>query len=346
MVTARATIRDVAKAASVSVTTVSMILRGQPGYKYKPETEERVREVARRLGYRPHAAARLLRQQDQLLVGLAIGPRAMSPEVINFVKNVHNEVIARGYQPVFVNAEHLAGDSKYSPFPSPELLAGLISMDLAMEEQTPSVYRDLSKLLPVLALYPVRDPNMDFITTDRELAIRMAGEHLASLGHRRVVYFGLRGGHVTSEPKLAGWLASQRKFGFDANPACTIEITDQVARDRDKFIYECISAINPAPTAAICSSDDLALSLMRVMHEHDRQLPEELSIIGFGGLALTEYAWPSLTTIHQPAKELAKLAVDRMIKHISAIAEGKTIARCRQMVPPALRLGKSTAPVR
>src|SRR5579862_7114361 len=104
---ARATIREVAREAGVSISSVSRFLSGD--YRYRPETEERINQAALRLGYRAHAAARMLRQQSTNLVGIAVQAWLMSDPVVgSLVVQAQKELEQRGYQPILVEPAHMA----------------------------------------------------------------------------------------------------------------------------------------------------------------------------------------------------------------------------------------------
>lgn len=179
------TIRDVAAAAGVAESSVSRILSGADGYSYSEETQTRVREAAERLGYKANAAARILKQQKKNLVGLAVR-LTVHPYLNRLIIAVRDEVLRRGYEPVLVEPAQLLATQNQALFPSPELLAGILSLDLSIGQQGSEPFQRMSREIPMVALYPVDSDEIDWVYTDGALGVELAVEHLVELGHRRI----------------------------------------------------------------------------------------------------------------------------------------------------------------
>lgn len=341
------TLRQIAKEAGVSTTSVSDILQREKGSRYRPETVERVCATAQRMGYQAHAVARMLRQGTTKLIGIAVRTQVLGRESVNpIVVAIENELTSRGYQPVLIDPAQMVPANSQAPFPGPGLIAGIISADLALESEVPEFYQFLAALLPIVALYPLLEAPVDFVTTDRTRAIEMAVEHLVKMGHRRIAFAEiLQPDAATSAPKIEGWRRAQIKWNLAPQEGYNLGL--QVKGELSTWGQETVAsivALNPRPTAVVCGSDEIALGLIRHANKRGMKLPQELSIVGFNGDEHGEYSYPSLTTLAQPVTEIARVATDRMLELIEWKRAGKTWSPEGHLIEPVLVHRESTAP--
>jgi DNA-binding LacI/PurR family transcriptional regulator len=345
----RITIRDVAEEAQVSISSVSRILRGVD-YSYGEETQQRVREVAQQLGYQPHAAARLLRQQQKTLIGLVVH-LSVVPHVNQLVTAARNELYARNYEPVLLEPAQLAPGGREATFPSLDMLAGIISLDLEMEDEVPRFYRELAERTPLVALYPVSDPTIDSAYVDLERCIYMAAEHLVQQGHKHIAFVEYVGSPYASDYlKAHGWQQATQDFGLSRNVTIALDAADYPAPapfatsgqrilEMATDIVEKLIAMDPNPTALICSSDEVALSVLGQLATRGWKLPQDLSVVGVDGIVFGAYSYPPLTTITMPYEEIARIGVDRLMWKIKA---KNSVSPLRQLLEPSLLLRSST----
>jgi DNA-binding LacI/PurR family transcriptional regulator len=342
------TIRDVAQRAGVSRSSASAVLSGGRRDLFRAATVEKVYAAARELGYQAHAGARLLRQGQSTLIGLAVRTDILDWHSINsLLTAAHAELVRRGWQPVIVDPEQMVPDKSFAPFPSPEMLAGLISIDMAMENHVPSFYKVLGARLPIVALYPMlREAAVDCVTTDRAAGIEMAFDHLWELGHRRIGFIEVHPWEsLTSREKLTGWkrvlrrrnLKPQEAHFFPADALLTPkERSDRVAKtllgmsERER------------PTALICSGDEIALRVLHLWSEAGRRVPDELSLVGFDDVKHAEYSVPALTTVAQPVEAIARAAVERLSTLIELAGQEKTWQPQHRLIAPQLVVRKTT----
>lgn len=339
------TLQQVAKEVGVSTTSVSDILQRGQRDRYRDETVERVIEAAQRMGYQAHAAARLLRQGSTTLVGIAVRTEVLGRESVNpIVLAVEAELAKRGYQPILIDPSHMVPANSHAPFPSPDMIAGIISADLAMESQVPDFYKILTVRLPIVALYPLHSAHIDCVTTDRARAIEMAVEHLVGLGHRRIAFAEvMRADGVTSAPKMEGWNRARRKYDLEFHPGYEISLPDHGRiRELGEEAAQTLLALKPRPTALVCASDEIALGAIRHLSAQGVRLPAELSIVGFNGSRQGEYTYPALTSVAQPVTQIARVATERLLKLIELKRAGKTWKTCQQMIEPVLVNREST----
>jgi DNA-binding LacI/PurR family transcriptional regulator len=350
------TIREVAKEAQSSITSVSHILRESNGYSYHADTIARVREAADRLGYQAHAAARLLRQQQRTIIGIAVRTEILTRPSLNpLIVATERELAAYDYQTTLIDPSQMIPSHSRTPFPSPEMVAGIISADLSMETKVPEFYQALQTKLPVVALYPVKEATVDYVTTDRACAIEMAVQHLVELGHCRIAFAeNIERGGVTTISKMRGWKRARTKYALAAEPEYTINLPEALSNpsritNAGRYIAAAFAAMKRPATALICTGDEMAMSAMRHLQESGVRVPTDVSVIGFDGVSYGEYISPPLTTIAQPWDEIARCSVQRLIELIEQRRSGAVLPQAEpppvaRLLKPVLVVRSSTAP--
>lgn len=339
------TIRDVAREAEVSITTVSQILRENSRYQFHPNTVERVREAAERLGYQAHAAARLLRQQETKMIGLAVR-LTVHPHLNRLLVAVHDELMQRGYDAVLCEPNQLIPTHSHAPFPSPEMLAGILSLDLSLEQAVPDFYEMLQRKLPLIALYPVASPEVQTVCTDMAHGIELAVEHLVNLGHRSIAFTSFVKTEFPSDYiKVDGWTRAIKKYKLARGCAHIVPVHHtNTLIELGPIIAQHLKTLQPRPTALVTVSDEVALSAMGAIQAMGWRVPEDISITGYDGIDFGLYCNPSLTTVAQPVREVAHSAVDRMLRLVRKTNVEAYDGPMKQWIAPTLVVRRSTAP--
>jgi DNA-binding LacI/PurR family transcriptional regulator len=359
------TIRDVANEAGLSISSVSRILRGGQGHVYPTETHERVKEIAQRLGYRANVAARLLSQSTRTMIGMSVY-FTEHPYLNRFLVAVHQELLKHDYDPVLLDAQHLSSESSVQPFPPPHMLAGLISLGVDLQKGWPKHYEALAERIPIVAVQPVSSAaaaRVDVIHVDFKSAYLQALEHLTQLGHRNIAYLGVMDNPPPSDRcKNKGWLGAAKHYRLSTDYVIPWEITKRRAPasrngsgERSDFIYqpesqqamtEVVKQLTKFPervTALVCASDEVAIGLQSYLQSQSWHLPRDLSIVGYDGISLGEYVYPSLTTIAPDYSRMAEVAVQRLLELI-AHRPGEAAPHHEEfLVEPELILRGSTA---
>jgi LacI family repressor for deo operon, udp, cdd, tsx, nupC, and nupG len=347
---ANITIRDVALRAGVSKSSASAVLNGGRRDLFRPSTVEKVYEAARELGYQAHAGARLLRQDKNrtTLVGIATHAEILNWHTVSsLIVATHTELLQAGFQPVLVIPEQMVPGKSFAPFPSPEMLAGIISIDMTMEHRVPDFYKVLTTRLPVVALYPVEDHLVDCVTTDRSRGIELVCEHLIELGHRRIAFAEAQS--FTGDMKIAAWKEACQEHGIECRSEylISLDVEDHPIIRGEKAAQKLIEMRkegNELPTALMCGSDEIALCAMRTLSKAGWRIGTDISVAGFDNERHAQYSMPSLTTVAQPAEAVAKAAVDRLGELIELGRGEKAWTPKQQLIAPQLMARESTAP--
>ncbi len=304
---ARPTIKDVAERAGVSIATVSRALNDKGDVSV--QTRERVREVARSVGYSADPAARSLATQKTRLVAVVVGDNAGHRDLslIFFGKvlaAISRRLAQSSYDPLLLQPSDIGPEHRFDA-------AVLIGVD----EDDPLVADLAARQVPLVGV-DVRcaGGRTAYVGSDHADGVRLALAHLHALGHRRIAH--LAGALNT----VAG---SERLHAFRREAAALgVEGSDELIRQGDfssasGYREACaLLALAERPTAIVAASDLMALAAMQAIRDAGLQPGRDLAVVGFDDLEAAALAHPPLTTIRQDRQELGTLAAARAIELI------------------------------
>src|SRR5579859_2558256 len=295
------TMRDVAKRARVSKTTVSHVLNGT---RYvEPATETRVRQAMRELGYRPNLLARSFRRRETRTIGLLI-PSIASPYWAELAQVIERAGYAAGYGV-------LLGTSNWSVDLEREYLQLLLAKQIdgiVLAATTPNgaMFNEiLTAHVPSVVLNQIpADRAVSGVLVDNYRGGYLAGEYLARLGHRQVGCIRL--------PPTAG--QDGRGAGFrQAYTDAGIALPDSAFIDGDYEYRGGETAVqylldrHPGTTAVFAATDHMALGVIKGLQRARRQVPDDVSVIGFDNISYATAITPELTTIAQPIARMGEM---------------------------------------
>jgi DNA-binding LacI/PurR family transcriptional regulator len=324
-------IRDVAAAAGVSYQTVSRVLNNSPNV--SPETRQQVLDVIDRLGYRPNRAAQALGwgrasavtvvtanttlygyastlqgiEEAARLHGLGVGVRVVESDRAVDVRHAVDYVSDPSAGSVIVVAFDSAG-------------AGVLR---ALPDDVPAVAATEAGGLP--------DATRTMIFLDERQAAADATRHLLTLGHRTVHHVAIPSETGTSA-RQAGWR--------DALDEASAEVSAVVPAGwdpRSAYLAGQRLAADPAVTAILCGNDDTALAVRRALYEAGRDVPGEVSIVGFDDVPGAAYWTPALTTVRMDFVGLGRACLAAVAAEVPGEAP---------LAAPHLVVRESTAPPR
>ena len=326
----RPTLADVAAAAGVSVALVSIVMRAAPGA--SAATRERVLEVARRLDYQPDSRARLLRSGESRLLGVVFGVE--HPFHDDLLTGLYDAADKVGYQ-LTLSAVTPRRDERTA-------IAGLLQDRCAalvlLGPQIPSAeLATLATRLPVVAMMrAVRQRAVDVIRTDDARGLQLAVDHLAGLGHRRIAH--VDGGRmIASAERRQGYRDAMRRHGLAAYTRVVSggfgeEDGARAARE----------LLTDPPTAVAAFNDLSAAGLLDVLRREGREVPGDISVVGYDDSSLSRLAHIDLTTVAQDTDTLSTLAVARAVERIAEAP----VAHREMVIPPRLVVRGTTGPPR
>jgi DNA-binding LacI/PurR family transcriptional regulator len=320
---------DVARLAGVSQQTVSRVLNDSPHV--RPDTRQRVSEAIRKLGYRPNRLARaLVTGRSRTLGVLSFDTTLYGPASTLFA--IERAAHEAGY---FVSIASLRSLDAPSVRNAVERLREQGVDGVLAIAPLESAARGLLQVpadVPIVATEAGAPGAVPLVAVDQQAGARLATEHLLRLGHRTVWHLSGPADWLEAADRIAGWRAALEASGAVAPPPLA---GDWSARSG----YELAQTLGTA-TAVFAGNDQMALGLLRALHEAGRRVPEEVSVVGFDDIPEAAYFTPPLTTVRQRFDEIGTRALRLLLERI----EGGT--RRGDTVAPELVVRSSTAPPR
>lgn len=334
------TIKDIARESGYAVGTVSRVLNNQPDVSKK--ARKRIMEVVEKYHFRLNNNAKHLKQQTNSGVAIIVkGTRNML--FANMVESLQRLIKEKGYACLiyYIGEEDQEVEQALQVCRERQPL-GIMFLGSNLENfRERFVEVDVPCILLTNTAKSLDFPNLSSVSVDDTYAAEKAIEHLVSLGHRKI---GILGG------ELCGCRCSNpAKFRFDgclnAFHRLQIPFEDKVQFEISRFAieggYEAMEQLldkMPDLTAVFAMSDVTAIGAIRAMKDRGLRVPEDVSIIGFDGIEMGQYLVPKLTTIRQPAEDMANRCVEILLQ---CICENKSAVNER--IPFTLVKGESTA---
>lgn len=334
------TIQDVARVAQVSTATVSRAL-SNPDL-LSDQAREAVFEAIRATGYRVNRAARNLRMQRAGAV-LVLVP--------NLGKPFFSQVLA-GVSKGFSDSDYavLIADTENRPLQPGELaglfrdrfIDGVICLDGSLPRQALEDCRAIDATGRFVFLCEwVDDPAFPSVRCDNSGGARQAIRHLHDLGHRDIAHITGPAGNVLTAARREGTVAERACLELPARPEWIIrgdfslESGYQAARS--------IIAMSERPTAVFCAADMVAFGLIAGLHAEGLSVPDDISVVGFDGIEMSEYYVPSLTTIWQDRVRMGERAAALLRARLDDVAHTTDPAPA-EVIGVELQIRASTAP--
>lgn len=327
----RVTISDVARAAGVSVPTVSKVVNARHGV--APATFKRVMDVVADLGYETSLVAASLRRQRTNVIGILVAEfESFSVELL---KGVSSAAAGTGYELLAYSGVVAGGSNAGWERRSLSRLAGTL-VDGAIIV-TPTTLMPTTSI-PVVAIDPHTGPGAPWtIDSDNVGGARAACRHLIDLGHRRIA-------HIRGRSDLAS--AQLREKGYrESLAAAGIPFDADLVRDGGYQSTLSAEAVRDMltrpdrPTAVFAANDMSALGVIDVAHQLGLRVPEDLSVIGFDDIPEAASSKPPLTTMAQPLHDIGAQALRMLIE----LLDGHNVPGHVQL-PAELVIRASTAP--
>lgn len=315
----RATIRECAKLAGVSVATVSRTLRGQPGV--SDETRRWVRECAQKVGYLPNGAARGLVEGRLGAVGVIfpdLGDPESEPgdEILVYSDEVIRGVerAARAKDCAVVIAATYQGSGRDLAFAVAGKVDGLVVMARALERAD---IETLAHIMPVIVVAGRRRRvATDYVTVDNEGGMRMLTRHLIEVhGYRDLLFIAGPKGSPDGQARFAGYKAALAEAGWEApsHPAAWGAFTEASGA---RAMEDILSA-RRAPEAVVAANDQMAVGAMGVLWKHGYRVSEQVAVTGFDDIQLSKHSTPPLTTVHQPMREIGMTCMQLIVQRLA-----------------------------
>jgi DNA-binding LacI/PurR family transcriptional regulator len=320
--------------AGVSAQTVSRVSTGSA--KVRPETRDKVLTAMRQLGYSPNHAARALRYGTFGTIGI-IAHRLDRTGEYRTIEAVVEAAGAESYTVALVDVESpsSSGVAAAALRLSHQSIDGLII--IRAETATPSTLA-LPPQLPIAVSDSRFVGSQPSVGADQVQGTQLAVEHLLELGHATVHHLAGPADSDPAELRVATWFRSLQRAGRRVPDVWRGDWSARSGYEQGRLIAE-----NDEVTAVFCANDEMAAGLIRALCERGKQVPHDVSVVGFDDSAMAEFLWPPLTTVRQDFPRIGRELVKLLLEQIRTHTRGPSIP---VLVPTELVVRASTAPPR
>ncbi len=301
---------DVARLAGVSGQTVSRVANER--HNVDAVTRDRVQAAMRELGYRPNSAARALRNGQFRSIGVIVFELS-SFGTTRTLDAVAAAATISGYAinllPV-LDVNQRAVTNAFSRL-GEQAVDGVIILIEAHTLDEAGVL--LPEGLPVVVVDSSAHYDYPIVDTNQAQGARLATEHLLDLGHKTVWHLGGPPTSFAADRRRRSWERTLTERGCEVPPVLDGDWSPGSGYEAGRQL-----AANPDVTAVFAANDQMALGLLRALHERGRAVPHDISVVGFDDMEEAAHFWPPLTTIRQNFADVGRLSVDALIREIQA----------------------------
>ncbi|MFD3261250.1 LacI family DNA-binding transcriptional regulator [Paenibacillus lentus] len=302
------TIKDIARVAGVSHTTVSRALNGNP--LIKKETRDRIEKIAAELNYVPNYNAKSLVMKKSYTIGLffsSIDQGTSASFLVEVIKGI-NHVLDENYNLSVNGIDSIHNLDNIIP----QRFDGILVMSQS-DADNAFIYHVKKMGIPLIVLNrQLEDPGiMNVIANDRE-GVKEAIDHAISQGHRKLAMIEGKTGFKSSTERKQGFLDSMLEHGLPLTS--DYFVTGDYSIESGYKAMSQLLALPDPPTLVFCGNDDMAIGAMNACFAEGITIPTQLSLIGFDDIVFARYTNPALTTVRRPIADISKLGTQKLIE--------------------------------
>lgn len=309
------TLKDVARATGVHVSTVSRALTPNGRASLSPEVVERVRKVAEDMQYRPNLVASGLRTSRTMTVGIMI------PDISNMLfppifRGAESYLEAQGYASILVNTDGDADrEMRLMDVLRDRGVDGVINAAVLIDD--PRIERFAARIPCVTVNRKLEDSAVPAVISDDAGGVRMMLKRLLQAGHRRI-------GHIAGPPNISTGLA--RRAAFEAmmreegieDPTRLVVTAHKYTEDEGARCAEDMLERDSSVTAILCANDRLALGTLQALTALGMSCPGDISVTGFNDISFLDFVPPGLTTVQILQFDIGRTAAEILVKMMTA----------------------------
>ena len=330
----RVSIKDIAKAAGVSHSTVSRALSDSP--LIKAETKARIQRLAQEMGYSPDAIARSLVTQRTHTVGVVV-TTITDPFVAEVVQGIEDTAQENDYSVILASS---ASEPERELAAVEMLRAKRVDSLIVTSSRVGALYLEhLERFgVPVVLVnnHNRQSGRYTFsVSVDNQHGGHLATAHLIQRGHRRIGYVSGPADHSDDAERLAGYRQALDESGITFDPALVVHGNGRL--DGGERALRTLARLVELPTAVFCYNDITAIGLISAARQAGLAVPEDLAVVGFDDIPLAAHVYPSLTTVAQPQRDMGRQAMNMALALMTAddsttpfsdiVVKGKLVVR-------------------
>lgn len=328
------TIHDVARAAGVSVSTISRVLNNKDDV--APETTERVRRVMQELNYTASLAAKSMRSRTSKVIGLIL-PEVTEPFDVEIIKGAGVAIRDSGYDLlIYTSGSPPPGRRASWELEQLTLLKGGLTDGCIIVTPSAPSFPNPERIVVI-------DPLGDGASVPSVIARNRVGalyvmEYLTGLGHRRIGFIGGRPDTLSASRRFIGYRDGLELAGIPFDPSLVQD--GDYSRTGGQIAARRLLARDDRPTAIFAASDQTAFGVMDVASAMGIRIPEALSVVGFDNIPEAAQVMPKLTTVDQSIREMGEIATRLLLD----MMRGKMPEEPLIKVPTSLVIRESCQP--
>ena len=337
----RATLKDVAEAVGVHVSTASRALHAKTRHLITDELAERIVAAARTLEYRPNSIAYSLRTRRSMTVGVLV-PDITNPIFPPIVRGLEDVLVPRGYATLVVNTDSDPGKAAtYIHMLQGRGVDGLVVA--SAERQDTALAEVFDDHLPLVAVNRKSEqPHMWAVVNDEETGINAIVDHLVALGHRRFAHIAGPQNLSTGFLRRKAFLARIAALGLEWDPKLMVD-AKRYSEAEGKRACDALLDVGGA-TAIVAANDLLALGALRALAGRGLDCPGDISVTGYNDMPFVDRLSPPLTTVRIQSYESGRHAAAMILKQIETPVEARRPST--EVLPVELVVRGSTGPAK
>ena len=308
-----ATMKDVARLAGVSTSTVSHVINNN---RFVSESvRAKVEQAIQSLNYAPSALARSLKIKQTHTIGMLL-TTSSNPFYAEVVRGVENSCYQRGYSLILCNT---AGDEERMNRSLETLMQkrvdGLLMMCTESHLPSADILNRYPAIPTVMMDWAPFEGRGDIIQDNALLGGELATQHLIDSGYTRIACIAGPQDKTTARMRLEGFHNAMTKSGLKVLPGYVVSGDFEFQGGYNGMIE--LLALEKVPQAVFTSNDAMAVGVYHALYQAGLQIPQDVAVMGYDDIELARYLSPPLSTIHQPKDELGEQAIDTLIQRLS-----------------------------
>lgn len=311
----KASIRDVAREAGVSITTVSRALNGYSDV--SAETKRRIEEVAERLNYAPNLAARSMggkKTKNLAFLVSGLHPSEPSGFVFGILSGLYQTSLDKNYEFMLLTTTRAKQrELNYIQLCRQRNIEGVLISGLTIDDPYYSELVD-SEIPCVVVDLDLSGKKVCTISIDNVKASKDAVNHLIELGHKKIAMVNGKSTASVSRQRYIGYEQALKEAGIEINP-------EYIANGNfeEEEAYQATMDLlrkHPEVTGIFCASDVMAIGALKAAEQLGWKVPEDLSVVGFDDIPVAKYVHGGITTISQSPYMMGKLGGEALVNMI------------------------------
>jgi LacI family transcriptional regulator len=332
------TIRDVARRASVSVSTASRALNGR--HDVSPDVRARVLAAARELNYTANQHARALKGATAKTLGVVLSDTGAFSFNARLMIGIYDAATPRGYSVIVCDSRRGPNAEREAHLMLLEKRVDGVLLNSVNCGAGPLRRLEAAGIPFVLLNRRLDEVDCDSVVLDYRRGSYLAAKHLLELGHRRIVFQLGAEDHPPTRERLPGYREALDEFHVSFDPAMVV-YCDTLAETPAR-VQAAMLLLRPGPTAIMAYNDESALPVLKALRDLGLRVPGEVSVVGQNDLTLAQYLDPPLTSVAHAVRDMAHQGAELLFDKIDWPDEEPWIPR-RVAYQPRLVVRESTS---